>query len=280
MSGRESAGGDAVGRLVTVVLDAAEVSRHPGLLARTHAGDVDAIIVRRVYEPPFLAALVDRIIAGHVRFPEFPIPPAGAGVVLGGSLDLVAGPLDEHLDDARLTRTALRHLFSGGVDFEQRSAEILGQLAGVPARVLEHGDGRAYSPATVRYLGPGAGIRMHCEDQKLAEPAKARIAEVASPRVSSFYMTMVPPASGGELLLYDLTWDSVREEHLERGRIRPDRVAAAHRAERYPLAAGDMVLFGNGRVHEVTPVGPGTARWTIGGFFVFARDDSAVYFYS
>jgi hypothetical protein len=41
-----------------------------------------------------------------------------------------------------------------------------------------------------------------------------------------------------------------------------------------------MVLFGNGRVHEVTPVGPGTARWTIGGFFVFARDDSAVYFYS
>ena len=264
----------------TVVIDAADVSHHPGLLARTHDGDVDAIIVRRVYEPHYLVGLVDRIVAGQVQFPEFPIPPAGSGVVLGGSLDLVPGSLDDHLDDARLTRTALRDLFAGGVDFEQRSAEILGHLAGVPARVLEHGDGRTYSPATVRFLGSGAGIRMHCEDQKLGEPAKKRIAEVARPRVSSFYMTMVPPASGGELLLYDLTWDSVREEHLERGRIRPDRVAATHRAERYPLAAGDMVLFGNGRVHEVTPVGPGTARWTIGGFFVFARDDSAVYFYS
>ena len=41
-----------------------------------------------------------------------------------------------------------------------------------------------------------------------------------------------------------------------------------------------MVLFGNGRVHEVTPVAPGGVRWTIGGFFVFDRDDSAVYFYS
>lgn len=276
MSDRES----AAGRLVTVVIDAVDVPHHPGLLARTHDGDVDAIIVRRVYEPAYLAGLVEQIIARRVRFPEFPIPPAGAGVVLGGSLDLVPGSVDEHLEDARLTRSALRELFAGGVDFEERSAEILGHLAGVPARVLEHADGRGYSPATVRYLGPGAGIRMHCEDQKLGEPAKARIAEVARPRVSSFYMTMVPPASGGELLLYDLTWAAVRQEHLERGRIRPDRVASSHRADRHALAAGDMVLFGKGRVHEVTPVGPGTARWTIGGFFVFARDDSAVYFYS
>jgi len=280
MKDHESAPGDAAGRLVTMVIDAVDVPQCAGLLARTHDGDVDAIIVRRVYEPRHLATLVERIIARQVRFPEFPIPPAGAGVVLGGSLDLVRGSLDAHLEDARLTRAALRDLFAGSVDFEQRSAEILGHLAGVPARVLGHGDGRTYSPATVRYLGSGAGIRMHCEDQKLAEPAKARIGEVARPRVSSFYMTMMPAASGGELLLYDLTWDEVRDEHLERGRIRPDRVAALHRAERYPLEAGDMVLFGNGRVHEVTPVGPGSARWTIGGFFVFARDDSAVYFYS
>lgn len=272
------AGGGA--GLVTVVIDAADVPRHAGLLARTHDGDIDAIVVRGVYEPAFLALLVERIVNRQVRFPEFPIPPAGAGVVLGGSLDLVPGSLDEHLDDARVTRASLRTLFAGDVDFEARSAEILGHLAGVPARVLEHCDGRTYSPATVRYLGPGAGIRMHCEDQKLAEPAKARIGEVAHPRVSSFYMTMVPAASGGELLLYDLTWDEVRDGHLERGRIRPDSVAAVHRASRFPLGAGDMVLFGNGRVHEVTPVGPGSVRWTIGGFFVFDRDDSAVYFYS
>jgi len=280
MNDREPAPGDAGGGLVTVVIDAVDVPRHAGLLARTHDGDVDAIIVRGVYEPAYLAGLVDRIIAGDVPFPEFPIPPAGAGLALGGSLDLVTESLDAHLEDARMTRAALHRLFATGVDFERRSAEILGQLAGLPARVLEHGDGRTYSPATVRFLGPGAGIRMHCEDQKLAEPAKARIAEVARRRVSSFYMMMVPPASGGELLLYDLTWSKVRDEHLEHGRIRPDRVAALHRAERYPLGAGDMVLFGNGRVHEVTPVGPETTRWTIGGFFVFARDDSAVYFYS
>lgn len=279
MSDHESAPGVAA-RLATVVIDAADAPHHAGLLARTHDGDVDAIVVRGVYEPVFLAGLVDRLLAGEVAFPEFPIPPAGAGLALGGSLDLVTDSLDAHLDDARMTRAALQSLFAGGVDFEQRSAEILGCLAGVPARLLEHGDGRTYSPATVRFLGPGAGIRMHCEDQKLNEPAKARIGEVARPRVSSFYMTMAPAVSGGELILYDLTWSEVRDEHLERGRIRPDRVAALHRAERYQLGAGDMVLFGNGRVHEVTPVGSGSFRWTIGGFFVFAHDDSAVYFYS
>ena len=266
--------------LACVVIDAADVHRYSGLLARTHAGDVDAIIVRRVEDPRRLAALVERIVAGAVRFPEYPIPPAGAGVVLGGSLDLVTDSLDDHLDAARRTRAALGELCADGGDFESRAAEILGALAGVPARVLEHGDGRTYSPATIRYLGPGAGIRLHCEDQKLSEPAKARIREAARPHVSSFYMVMVPPASGGDLLLYDLTWDAVQDHHLTRGRIDAARVAATHRAERVPLAAGDMVLFGNGRVHEVTPVGPGTARWTIGGFFVYSRDGSEVLFYS
>lgn len=267
-------------RLTCVVIDAADIHEHAGLLSRTHAGDVDAIIVRRVEDPRRLAALVERIVAGVVRFPEYPIPPTGAGVVLGASLDLVADSLDTHLAAARQTREALRALCADGVDFEGRAAEILGALAGVPARVLTHGDGRFYSPATIRYLGPGAGIRMHCEDQKLAEPAKARILEVARPHVSSFYMVMMPSGSGGDLLLYDLTWDAVQDHHMIRGRIDAERVAATHRAERVPLQAGDMVLFGNGRVHEVTPVGAGTARWTIGGFFVFARDSSEVLFYS
>lgn len=276
----EAAMPDVGHRLTCMVIDAADVREHAGLLSRTHTGDVDAIIVRRVEDPRRLAELVERVVAGAVRFPEYPIPPTGSGVVLGGSLDLVADSLDAHLDTARQTRDALRALGADGVDFESRAAEILGALAGVPARVLTHGDGRTYSPATIRYLGPGAGIRMHCEDQKLAEPAKARILEVARPHVSSFYMVMMPSGSGGDLLLYDLTWDAVQDHHVNRGRIDAERVAAAHRAERVPLEAGDMVLFGNGRVHEVTPVGPGTARWTIGGFFVFARDGSEVLFYS
>lgn len=267
--------------LRVAALEAEDVGSHGDLLSRTHSGDLDLILVRNVYPADFLAARVARIARKELDFPALPIPPSKAAVVLGHPLDLANPPLEDYFEDARQTSECLRTLFADGVDFEERIRGILSALSGGrAARVMEHGDGRTYSPSTVRYLGPGAHIRMHCEDQKLGEPAKRRIHEVAQPHVSSFYMMMLPPRSGGELALYDLTWDQVEESLLEAGRVSPEKVHGRFRAEAYTLDAGDLVLFGNGRIHEVRPVGPDTSRWSIGGFFTFSQDDRTVYYFS
>lgn len=271
----------AGGFLRTVSLHVRDVAAHGDLLSRSHTGDIDLIQVREVYPADHLASLVARIARKEVDFPALPIPGSARAHCLGHSLDLTQVPLDEYFEDALQTRECLRDLFSGA-DFEERVTAILSGLSGGrPARLMEHGDGRIYSPSTVRYLGPGGYIRMHCEDQKLGEPAKQRIWEVAHPHVSSFYLMMLPPRSGGELMLYDLTWSQV-EDHLfdQNGQLSSARVLGRYRAEGYPLAAGDMVFFGNGRIHEVRPVGPDTSRWSVGGFYTISQDDRTVYYFS
>lgn len=251
----------------------------PDLLARTHDGDVDLILVRGWYPAEALAPIVNVLESDDLPVCRMEIPPNRAGLVLGHPLDLCRD-LDQYFDDAAAFEPELSALFGAAGDFAARAADLLGRLSGRPAEVMPHGDGRRYLSATVRCLAPGGHIRMHCEDQKLVEPPKQRILELARPRVSSFYLMMSPAEEGGELVLYDLTWSQVTPEHLENGRCDPAAISGRHEAHAYEMRAGDVALFGNGRIHEVSPVRGSRNRWTIGGFFTISKDDERVYYFS
>jgi hypothetical protein len=266
--------------LNVVRLHADEVGEHPDLLPRAHDGDVDLIIVSDLYTPPEMAHIVGRLEADEVPFPMVELPPNGAGRLYGYVLDLVGDDVEGYLAHAVPFRDNCRALFHPSAGFEERMIEVVGPMAGGRRmEVLRSADGRDYLAVSIRNLRPGAFIVMHCEDQKLVEPAKRRIPEVAVPHVSSFYMALAPAQTGGELVLYDLTWDTIQPHQLIRGRCNPEVITRECTAYSYQPRAGEMVIFGKGRVHEIRPVGPGSSRWTIGGFFTLGRDgERALYF--
>lgn len=266
--------------LHVVRVRADEVADHPDLLPRAHDGDVDLIIVSDLYTPAEMARIVARLEASEIPFPMIELPPDGAGRLYGYVLDLVGDDVEGYLAHAGPFRRNCRALFAPSVDFEERMIAAVEPMAGGRRlEVLRSADGRDYLAVSIRNLRPGGMIVMHCEDQKLVEPAKRRIAEVAVPHVSSFYMALAPALAGGELVLYDLTWDTVQPHQLIHGRCNADVITRECAAYAYEPRAGEMVIFGKGRVHEIRPVGPGSSRWTIGGFFTLGRDgERALYF--
>ncbi|MGD8328872.1 MAG: 2OG-Fe(II) oxygenase [Acidobacteriota bacterium] len=268
--------------LRVIDVDAGKVADHPGLLERTHDGDVDLIIISGLYDPAELAPVVERLErADHPPFPVIELPPDGLGRLYGYVLDLVDEDIEAYLEHAGVVRESCRELFAPALEFEQRMIEVIEPLAGGRRlEVLRSADGRDYLAVSIRNLLPGGFIMMHCEDQKLLEPAKRRIHEEAVPHVSSFYMALAPSQTGGELVLYDLTWDQMTERHLTRGRCNAAVIKAECAAYEYVPRPGEMVIFGKGRVHEIRTVGPGSSRWTIGGFFTMSRDGERVLYFS
>jgi hypothetical protein len=266
--------------LRVVNIDVDEVARHPDLLAQAHRGPIDLVIVRRVFDPSFAATVVERLESGAISFPTTELPPKGAGRLLGHVLDLTFD-LEAYFADAEWSERGCRELFAGGPAFEARTHEVLTPMAsGRRVTRMTHGDGRPYLVASIRNLGVGGHVRMHCEDQKLVEEPKRRILETATPHVSSFYLMLAPAEAGGELVLYDATWDSLEAGgHNVRGRVDPEWVRRNCQAYGYRPRVGELLLFGNARIHEVTPVRAGS-RWAIGGFFTFGLDGASVYTFS
>jgi hypothetical protein len=268
--------------LAVVEIGAGDVAAHPDLVPRAHDGDVDLIIVSGLYEPDELAPIVECLeTARHPPFPVLELPPDGSGRLYGYVLDLVGDDIEGYLHHAGPFRENCRELFAPAADFEERLIEVVEPMAGGRRlEVLRAVDGRAYLGVSIRNLRPGAFIMMHCEDQKLVEPAKRRIHEVAVPHVSSFYMALAPSQAGGELVLYDLTWDQMTEHHMINGRCNPEVITRECAAYSYVPKPGEMVIFGKGRVHEIRAVGEGSSRWTIGGFFTLSRDGERVLYFS
>jgi len=261
-------------RLKAIRVDARRPLVDSDLLRRTHDGDIDAILVQGLYVPEDLRLLVQRLERGEVPFQSMDLPPGKSGRVLGHVLDLARPDLKGYLEDMPAFEAGVGELFDGIPEFEHEFRRLFSLMAG-GRRVerLAAADGRPYLPYSFRHLKEGGFVRIHCEDEKLRARSKDRIREVATPHVSSFYLTLAPAATGGELLLHDLRWEDVEPMHLVNGRTCPERVPARCESFSYATQAGDLVIFGRGRVHEVSPVGPGSSRWTAGGFFCAGLDD-------
>lgn len=263
-------------------MDASEVAEHPRAIERILRREVFGILVRGVFPPAQLAAVVARL----EREPAMPVFASDtfSGRTYGRVLRMADDRLDEYFDAAERIGPALELAFGDGPGYEARLREILGALGGGrPVRVPMVG-ARTYAPATVRVIEPGGTIFLHCGNETHAFPALAELTRIIDPAGEiSTLMPLALPESGGELEVYDVCFGDPLIDELDRslGRESAHEGLAERRCIRLRPAVGDLALFEEGRhYHRVNQVRGTRARWTMGGFLAPSRDAQTLHYWS
>jgi hypothetical protein len=260
-----------------------DLERHPDLLGdvfrRRHVG----AIVRGVFEPDHMAALVERLQGGIEGIPRA-VAPTFKGGLYGTPLVMGSEDLRGYLDDAERFRAAIAPLFAAVGGLETRIESVLGRVAGgLPIGVARTRDGREYLPATIRVLIEGDSLPIHYENGTTRAAAmKPILAELDAETIMSFYVPVALPEEGGILEVF--TTDCSGDGHRIIGDLGGPERARTILAERGCIqvlpGVGDMLLFDGGRhYHLVTEVRRG-ARWTLGGFFAYAKDHGRIVYWS
>jgi hypothetical protein len=224
-------------------------------LGALRAGRALGVIVRGLVPAPALAATIDWIALHEIGLPRFEVAPGAhtLGCMLAPSQPLPVGPsLERYLDAASAIPVAL----IGGLH------EALAALAGLPVAIPVAPDGRRYAPATLRIFASGAESPLHCDTYREL-PCLTHLDSIADRQPHlSWYLTLVPPARGGDLVVVD-------RRHGE-----PSQGFA--QATHYAIGAGDLVVFDAGRwFHQISRC-EGERR-TLGGFAAPSRDGRRLY---
>jgi len=262
---------------------AAEVGRHPGLLAEILSGARTAALVRGVYPAGAMAALAARLEARGGAFPETSFPPDFHAHFLGQCLDLADPALDDYFEIAARFERAAGEAFAAIGAYRARVAGVLSGLAR-GARVdvpLGPGD-RPYAAATIRWMEEGGFIPPHCEHEQARRPPYRHLRAVIRPdAVLSYYLMIQPPEGGGALCVSTLRWRDIDAARVVNGRSRVlDLVRARPHTELAPGAGDIVIVDGGSRFHWVAPCRGARLRWTIGGFVSPARAGGRLYTWS
>lgn len=277
--------------------DAGEMHDHSTAIADMHQGVINGLIMRNVYSPESVAAVVDRLERGEPRmtrktFMESQYPEAPP-YVLGQSIVTAEPDLRGYLAVADQYRRDCRALFRDLPDFEARMEEIFAALGGgLPVHVPAGPEpGQTYTSSTGRVLPDGCGIRTHVGNSFLEMPQARHLSGmVEMGHQFSYFVTLSAPPSGGELVVYALEWDDVRNQFVDNDAaikqygVNPQGDAArwveSHESMAVKPGPGDLLMFDGGRYyHGVTAPGGGPRR-TIGGFLAYARDHESIYYWS
>jgi hypothetical protein len=256
---------------VVLDVDAGEIDRRLDLLGRLDRIELHAVRVRRAFSRDLVDDVVKRLETDGFGIRSAAAPPEGEPVQLFGlPVQWAETNLEKYLATADLFREACRALFDG-FDYEARIATLLDAVtAPRPVEVMRGLDGGAYTPSTIRRIAPGGSIPPHAENHQLAFPGSHEVARaIERGAVMSFFTLLSAPESGGELVLHALDVDRFeRDRSLAANQTALGAELARHPAGAIAVDPGDTLLLNSGRFfHEVTPVGGGRPRWTIGGFF-------------
>lgn len=266
----------------------------PNAIEDIHGGRFHGLIVRGVFAPDAVESLARQIERGQA-----PIEPMVWQKHEHGPRDstILGRPFMVDMDAARYLASAAqfregcRALFAGLPDFEARMTSVFqtlcrGRQVSVPAAP----NGATYSPATIRVLQPGHGIHVHVGNDFIRLPQARQLAACADVSCQlSYFVTLRPAQSGGNLTVFSLQWSHVEEIRKQRGGLLPEDECKAliadlvARSESVSLeaGAGDLILFDGGRYyHKVTRVQGPHSRITIGGFLVFSTDHDTIFYWS
>jgi hypothetical protein len=247
-------------------------------------GRVDLALIRGIVDPAELARVVARIEARRAELPwvlqESDDPNRKQMALLGSSLTPYNAypdgpPLEHYLEKADRFRELYADLFFD-IDLLGAASGVLSQLGGGRA-VTEpvSPEGRAFTPATLRWVPPGKGIPTHV-GRWFQETGgfKPLLPQVETAWQLSWFVPLQQGETGGELVVYDLEYGDPAVPWREQGRILDDDAIEA-RYQQQPVlpGAGDLLLFNGGRLyHRVSPVGGDRPRVTFGGFVGLSHD--------
>ncbi len=182
-----------------------------------------------------------------------------------------------------------------GIDFSDRVKKVFekisgGRPVGVPQ---EPNKNISFSPAQMRemYAGKG-GIYVHCgkyfRDRFSSFYTYLKDVSIVDEQISYFVM-LQPPDSGGELTVYDILYNNVKQKNEEWDNkivIADDGTAIdledpkGVRRRKLRPGKGDMIVFDGGNIwHRVEDPEGSKNRVTAGGFMTFSHDNSKVYFW-
>jgi hypothetical protein len=259
-----------------VEIDASELARFPNGLRDIYERRIDGLIVRGVYTPEQMQTVAARLRDDEPALPRIEMP---WGQTIGRVL--VRSEREEYHAAALRFRENCRRLFEGLPDFEPRLEEVAGALAGGRRVAIAQRDGAPYTPATIRILGEGGDLALHCGNQFLHELPEFRHLStlVQLEDQLSYFLTIAEPEQGGELMVFDIEWTETPGSLVDGRPIRE----VIDRYERRPIRprAGDLLFFDGGRIwHLVSAVGGKRMRITLGGFAAFSQDDRSVLYWS
>lgn len=280
----ESAQAATANPLEVLPIEVADLDRHPRLLADIYDRRYMGAIVRRVFEPERMAQLAAGLEAGLAGMPRA-VAPTFKGGLYGSPLVMSSADLRQYLDDAERFRIAIAPLFASAGGLEPRIESVLGRIGGgLPVEVARADDGRGYVPATIRVLVEGDSLPVHYENGTTRAVAmKSLLPRVDAETIMSFYVPVALPDAGGilEVFTTDCSGDGDRIIEDLGGPERARSILAQRGCIEVLPGVGDMLLFDGGRhYHLVTEVRGTRARWTLGGFFAFAKDHGRIFYWS
>ncbi|MEM0998319.1 MAG: hypothetical protein AAGN35_14760 [Bacteroidota bacterium] len=177
-----------------------------------------------------------------------------------------------------------------GKSFPEVVEPVLQQMAGGrKVMVPEHPEKGTYKGATVRFMYPGLDdIEAHVGNEFITElPQYDHLVSLLHLQDQlSYFLLLQAPTDGGELVLFDLSWDDTPRDLVEQHgitRVPAERKDFLRQIEREELdmKAGDLIMFHGGRIwHKVNAVRGDAHRVTIGGFASISLNDDRIYYWS
>jgi hypothetical protein len=273
-----------------VELPAAELlggGGHPALrdaLAEMSTERRGGVVLRGALPRDTIARAMARLSA-----PDGPVPPNRspqfAGHTYGAPLVSTGADLSPYFRATEGLQAGLDAAF--GMDLVAHHQRIFGAMSGGRPVGVPDKAGRRYAAMTLRVLGHGGRLPMHCGNETHSWPSMAHLRTRIDPTDQLSFFTLLHAAdSGGELLIYDYKhrWPGERppgEAPIDMAGEEVPAAVVARGVLPAGLRPGDMIVFDGGRIfHRVVPVQGDTPRWTLGGFMALSADRDGVLFWS
>jgi hypothetical protein len=273
---------------------AAHMHEYPNLIADLSSGVIDVALIRNVFSAQTMDTVRERMeheqhgmLVSPQSTPDVSVPQVtlfGQGIT-PNDVDRRSRQESQaaYHANALTFREDCRRLFAGVEDYESRIDALFSTLAhGATSTVPMDPAGRLFAPSTVRRLSPGAEMNLHVGNYFLSTPAYQHLRpQLCDYDQLSFFLPIATPADGGEIEVFELTFNDPRMPKRKTHDVVAATVEATMRFEPFAPQNGDMFLFNGGRFyHRVEWVRGPRARWTIGGFVALSRDFKTVYRWS
>jgi hypothetical protein len=264
----------------TVTISATEAADTPQLLTQVRRGEIEGVLIKKVYEAPVCAELCAALEAGNHGLIRTDFPAKFAAFFYGINLNLAHPDLKDYFAAVPEFRMRLGQLFPGALDLEGRLKTLMTALDKGCAYGAAPGPqpGSSYMFTTIRAHLPGGYIPAHFDDEQAARPSYRHLLPLIRMKLFSFVLAFSQAEAGGALEIFDLKPEQDNQRIAVGGRsaAKPDLDAVEKISFR--LEPGDMIVFSSGRyLHRVTPVVGSRTRWTACSFMAEAKDPGRVY---
>lgn len=239
-------------------------------------GLLDGIIVRNALSKEKIESIADKFwkFNDNNDYSDLLIP-APFGDVFGTSL--MEDDLQTYFKNSKRIWGFLNLIFDQS--FDSIVCDLLNPISG-KSEILPSikSDNTLFSPASIRICKPGnSDLNAHVHREfPLHFSSYQEIAKIVDLNTElSFYFQISKPYSGGQLMLYDLTWDNTSPELISPALFLSDRrnqdLELIDKTE-IKLEPGDAIIFAANRIwHKVSSIPDKGIRLTVGGFIARSK---------